>query len=283
MNVDLLLVPYDTALRGWRMGAGPERLLEAGLISRLESLGHSVSSSVITPERDAPAEIATAFELMRRVAEQVRAAREQGRFPLILSGNCNTAPGTLAGLSPASRAVFWFDAHADCNTPDTTTTGFLDGTALAMAMGWCWRQMTGSVPRFQPVADHSVALVGTRDVDPLEAELISRSAVRVVAPESLRDGGLTRAIAAIGPQADLAYVHCDLDALDPAEGRANPFTVPGGLTVAEMEAAVREIGRSIPLKAAAVTAYAPEHDTDGRIAEAALRIIETLLRAAAQP
>jgi len=282
MNVELILVPYDTALRGWRMGAGPEHLVQAGLISRLEALGYAVSLSTVTPENDAPAEIGTAFALMRLVAQRVRAAREQGRFPLVLSGNCNTAPGTLAGLTPASRAVFWFDAHADCNTPDTTSSGFLDGTALATAMGWCWRQMTSAIPGFQPVSDHSVALLATRDVDPLEAELVSRSAVRVLAPESLRDGGLTRAIASIQPQVDLAYVHCDLDALDPAEGRANPFTVAGGLTVAEIESAVSAIGRSVPLKAAAVTAYAPEYDTDGRIAEAAFRIIETLVGAADQ-
>jgi arginase len=283
MNVELILVPYDTALRGWRMGAGPEHLLEAGLISRLESLGHAVSSSLVTSEHDAPAEIATAFELMGLVAQRVRTAREQGRFPLVLSGNCNTAPGTLAGLTPASRAVFWFDAHADCNTPDTTGTGFLDGTSLATALGWCWNQMSGAIPGFQPVSDHSVALLATRDVDPLEAGLVSRSAVRVLAPESLRNGALTREIASIRPRVDLAYVHCDLDALDPAEGRANPFTVDGGLTVEELASAVSEIGRSVPLGAAAVTAYAPEYDTDGRIAKAALRIIEALLAAAATP
>ncbi len=50
--------------------------------------------------------------------------------------------------------------------------------------------------------------------------------------------------------------------------------------MAEIESAVREIGRSVPVKAAAVTAYAPEYDTDGRIAQAALRIIETLLAVA---
>ena len=47
---------------------------------------------------------------------------------------------------------------------------------------------------------------------------------------------------------------------------------------------VREVGsglgRSVPIRAAAVTAYAPEYDTDGRIAQAAQRIIETLLSAA---
>lgn len=85
MHVELILVPYDTALRGWRMGAGPEHLLQVGLISHLESLGYAVSSSVITPERDAPAKIGTAFELMRLVAQRVRAAREQGRLPLAAS------------------------------------------------------------------------------------------------------------------------------------------------------------------------------------------------------
>jgi arginase len=277
MDVDLLLVPNDTALRGWRMGAGPERLVAAGLVSRLEALGHAVASSVITPERDDPAEIRTAFELMRAVAQRVRAAVAAGRFPLVLSGNCNTASGILAGLTPASRAVFWFDAHADCNTPDTTATGFLDGTSLAAAMGWCWREMTGTIPGFQPVADHSVFLLGARDVDPLEQELLARSAVRVMSPESLRHDGLTHELAPLRQLVDVAYVHCDLDALDPAEGQANPFPVPGGLTVAEMESTLREIGRSVPVKAAAVTAYAPEYDTDGRVAQAALRIIESLL------
>ena len=281
MDVDLLLVPYDTALRGWRMGAGPERLVAAGLVSRLEALGHTVALSVITPERADPAEIRTAFELMRAVARRVRAAVDGGRFPLVLSGNCNTAPGTLAGLTPASRAVFWFDAHADCNTPDTTTTGFLDGTSLAAAMGWCWREMTGTIPGFEPVADHNVFLLGTRDVDPLERDLLARSAVRVIPPESLRQDDLTRELAPLRPHVDAAYIHCDLDVLDPAEGQANPFPAAGGLTVAELEATLREIGRSVPVRAAAVTAYAPEYDTDGRIEQAALRIIESLVKVAA--
>jgi arginase len=280
MNVDLILVPYDTALRGWRMGAGPEHLIQSGLISRLEALGYTVSSSVVTSGREAPAEIGTAFELMGLVAQRVRSAREQGRFPLVLSGNCNTAAGTLAGLTPASRAVFWFDAHADCNTPDTTGTGFLDGTSLATAMGWCWRQMSGAIPGFQPVSEGSVFLLGTRDVDPPEADLLSRSAVRILAPESLHGGGLAREIASIQPEPEAGYVHCDLDALDPSEGQANPFLAPGGLTLAELTSAVREIGRRVPVKAAAVTAYAPEYDGDGRIAEAAFRIIESLLAAA---
>ena len=49
--------------------------------------------------------------------------------------------------------------------------------------------------------------------------------------------------------------------------------------MAELEATLREIGRSVPIRAAAVTAYAPEYDTDGRVARAALRIVEGLVAA----
>lgn len=281
MEVDLLLVPYDTALRGWRMGAGPGHLVGAGLIPRLNALGYSVESSVVTPERDGvPAEIGTAFELMRVLAQRVRAVVTAGRFPLVLSGNCNTAPGTLAGLTPLSRAVFWFDAHADCNTPETTTSGFLDGTALATAMGWCWRQMTSAIPGFQPVQDRAVLLLGTRDLDPLEAGLLSGSAVRVLSPGFLRGPRLGRELESLRSEVDIGYVHCDLDVLDPTEGQANPFPVSDGLTVTEVECAVRAIGRVVPVKAAAVTAYAPEYDSGGRVSRAAFRIIEAMLAAA---
>ncbi len=67
--------------------------------------------------------------------------------------------------------------------------------------------------------------------------------------------------------------------LDPTEGQANPFPAPNGLSVAEVEGLVRAIGRAVPLVAAAITAYAPDHDVDSRICQAAFRIIEAILAA----
>ncbi len=281
--VQLLLVPYDSGRRDWRMGAGPERLISAGLVPRLNALGHAVECSVVVPESDAPlAEIATAFELMRLLAVRVRTSLAAGRFPLVLSGNCNTASGTLAGLTPLSRAVFWFDAHADLNTPETTRSGFLDGMALATALGWCWRQMTDAVPGFEAVPETAVLLLGARDFDPPETERLSRSAVRVLPPKPLRVSRLAHELRSLRPTVEAGYVHCDLDVLDPSHGQANPFPVPSGLSVTEVEGAVAAIGQAIPIRAAALAAYAPEYDVDGRVAEAAIRIAQSILAAAAR-
>jgi arginase len=262
------------------MGAGPEHLLASGLIAHLSGGGHSARAAVLTASSEAaPAEIATAFQLMGIVAASVRDSIAAGRFPLVLSGNCNTAPGTLAGLGSRGRAVFWFDAHADCNTPDTTLSGFLDGMALATALGWCWTQVSASVGGFVPVEAGAVVLLGTRDIDPLERGLMDRAGIPVVPSSAVSDF-------CVAPSRDapadgsVAYIHCDLDVLDPAEGQANSFAVPGGLDVVAVERAIRAVSAMMPIGAAAITAYAPEYDVDQRVCRAAFRIIAAIADAA---
>ena len=149
MDLTLISVPYDSALRGVRMGAGPERLIGAGLPGRLEALGHTVRLETVEHEAEPPTEIRTGFELMRGVAAQVSAAVRAGRFPIVLSGNCNTAVGTIGGLG-GGVGIVWLDAHGDFHTPETTTGGFLDGTGLATATGRCWRALAATVPGFHP-------------------------------------------------------------------------------------------------------------------------------------
>ena len=148
MEIRLLLVPYDSGQRNVRMGAGPEHLCAAGLEKHLAAQGHQVDSEVIEPaSRDWRAEVQTSFELMRAVAKHVRAARTARRFPVVLSGNCLAAVGVIAGLGPGT-GVIWIDAHGDFNTPQTTTSGFLDGMTLATATGQCWGELAHSIEGF---------------------------------------------------------------------------------------------------------------------------------------
>jgi arginase len=278
MNVQLLLVPYDTARRGWRSGAGPEHLINAGLVAHLESKGHVVAQPQVIEDDPAEpaAEIRTAFELARRLAVQVRAARAAGRFPLVLAGNCNSAVGTLAGLAPAHRAVFWFDAHGDLNTPATTASGFLDGTGLATALGLGWQTLVTTVPGFQPVTPELTWLLGVRDLDPAETDLIDRSPITLIPVERVRTR-LSEILASAPLQGTEGYVHLDLDVLDPEVGRANSLPVPGGLMAEEVAQAIAAIRARTPLGAAAITSYAPEYDSGEGVWRAAFAAIDAML------
>jgi arginase len=214
---------------------------------------------------------------MRRVAGAVRAARAAGRFPVVLSGNCNAAVGVLSGLTPAARSNFWFDAHGESNTPDTTATGFLDGMGLSTALGWCWRAVAASVPGFQPVAPEATFLLGARDLDPPEAALLSRSGVTVVPVSEVSHHMPVRLAAARLPEG-LGYVHLDPDVLDPElVGRANSLPVPGGLSVAQLTGAITAIRARIPVGAATIASYAPEYDRDGAVCRAAFAALDAIL------
>ena len=279
MDIQLLLVPYDTARRGWRSGAGPEHLLQAGLTAHLQNRGHSVADiQVIEADSDQrPAEISTAFELMRGVAVAVRAVRAAGQFPVVLSGNCNSAVGTLSGLTPARRAIFWFDAHADCNTPDTTLTGFLDGTGLATALGLCWHQLTSTVPGYRPVQPEATFLLGARDLDPPEAKLLTGLAVTAVSTTQI-PSRLPELLARAPLEDALGYLHLDLDVLDPAGvGQANSLPVPGGLSVEQLTAGIAAIRARVPIGAAALASYAPEYDSQKEVCRAAFAALDAVL------
>jgi len=223
-----------------------------------------------------PGEIRTAFELARRLAAAVRSARAAGHFPLVLSGNCNTAVGTLSGLTPARRATFWFDAHGDYNTPETTLSGFLDGMGLAVTTGLCWQQLAARVPGFQPVAPESTFLLGARDLDPLEQALVQESGIATIPVAQLPDGLATLPATALLPET-LGYLHLDLDVLDPAVGHANYLPVPDGLDVPQLLAAVAAIRARVPLGAAAVTSYSPEDDHDQGVCRAAFAAIDAIV------
>jgi arginase len=276
MQIQILAVPYDSAQRGARMGAGPDRLLAAGLVDRLAARGHDVAVAHVEASGGFAAEVGTAFELHRALGAAVREAVAGGRFPLVLAGNCNTALGTVAGLGGARPAVVWLDAHGDFNTPDTTLGGFLDGMSIAMLTGRCWRALSATVPGFRPVAEDDVVLVGSRDLDPEEARLLDASPIRRVAPAAASDGApsLREALAPLAGRD--VYLHFDLDVLDPSEARVNQFAAPGGLSLESALAVIAAVGERCRVRAAAITAYDPGGDADGRASAAALRVAEAM-------
>jgi arginase len=198
-------------------------------------------------------------------------ATRSGRLPIVLAGNCNTAVGTLAGLGDGV-GVAWFDAHGDFNTPETTTSGFLDGTAVAIITGRCWKQVAVAVPGFRAIPDERVCLVGTRDVDSLEGKLLAESDVALIEPKKIRSE-LPRTLRSIGQHVDRMYVHLDLDVLDADVAAANSFAVTGGLTVEDVEYALSLISVDFRIAGVTLSAYDPATDTDGAAAAAAIRLI----------
>jgi arginase len=232
-----------------------------------------VETEIVEPETAPPAEISTGFELMRCLAVAVKRTVKAGRFPIVLSGNCNAAIGTLGGLG-GDIGVVWFDAHGDFNTPETTTSGFLDGTGLATLVGRCWKALAATVPGFQAVPEADVVLAGAHDLDPSERAALESSRLTVLPASVLRDGAaLRRVLEDMARRVRGVYLHVDPDVVDPKYGRANRYAVPGGISPAELRAAVEEVGRRLVIRAVGVASYDPETDVTGAICDLVLEVV----------
>jgi len=263
------------------MGTGPEQLVRSGLGEYLQQRGHRVNiAQLLVDPMKRHSEVQTSFELLRLIATKVKSAETAGRFPLIVAGNCLSACGILAGLRAADRAVFWFDAHGDLNTPQTSMSGFLDGMALATALGLCWEGLCQTIPGFRPVTPDRCCLIGARDLDPPELQVVRTQAITHIAPAAL-PGDLHEFLARPAVHGCAGYVHCDLDVLEPSVAQANASAVPGGLLPAAVVSAIDAIGKAIGVKAAAITAYEPAFDPQGAVPVAACSLAAALVAGAA--
>ena len=173
VKLSIIVAPYDSGRRHEGLGKGPDALLSGGLVEMLTLNGHDVEVDEIGKIKGLDdREIATGFAVCKAVSAKVSESREDGRFPVVLAGNCLTTCGAVAG--EAADSIIWFDQHGDINTPDTSPHGFLDGMALATALGLCWRPMANAIPGFHAVDPAKCMLVDARDLDPDEKVLLDR-------------------------------------------------------------------------------------------------------------
>lgn len=156
---------------------------------------------------------------LHALREAVTDAFDAGTTPLLVTNTCAASLGTLPTVAQRhpDAVVLWIDAHGDFNTPETTESGYLGGMVVAAACG-LWDSGHGA-----GVDPAQVVIVGGRDIDTAEAELLRAAGVRVLAPA---DSTPERVLEAVGGRP--VWIHVDWDVLEPGYIPA-AYRVGGGL------------------------------------------------------
>ena len=277
MDIQLIQVPYDSGHKNLRTGRGPGYFLEHQLDDILRQQGHSASSQSIEAKTSFTTEVGTAFELSRLLAEAVKAARENGSFPIVLAGNCNSCLGTIAGIGLDHLGVVWLDAHGDFNTPETTLSGFFDGMGLAIAVGRCWKFLLGTIPGFHVISEENIVHIGARDLDQEEAKLMEQSPLELIPPTENMQDVIRVALDRLKDRVKQIYLHIDMDVLDTGEALPNHLAVPGGLSVETVEEIIKILKERFEVCAAAVASFDPDYDKNDQVLEAGIRIIQAFV------
>jgi arginase len=202
------------------------------------------------------------------VADVVAQDARAGAVPSVVSGDCLVALGTIAGLQRAGvdPGVVWFDAHGDVHTLETTTSGYLGGLALRLALG-AHPELLAEPLGLRPVPVDRVVLVDARDLDPAERAYLASGGPDVCAVNDLDAAALPG-----GP----FVLHVDVDVIDAAELPGLRFPAPGGPSTDDVLRAVRKVlatGRVAALDIAAPWHAAP----DGQAAEIRTVLLKALL------
>lgn len=286
-EVRLLGVPTDYGTNRRGVDMGPSAIRYAGLEDALEAVGASVSDggTIAAPRagaRDGRHEtdarfLAEVMEVTGLLSDAVADALADGEVPVVLGGDHSIAIGSLAGAArDRDVGVVWFDAHADCNTPETSSSGNVHGMPLAAALGW------GSFADFDwanapGLDEENVAWVGLRDLDPEERTAVRESDATAFTMRDIDDRGVgpvvDEALDAASVGVDSLHVSFDLDFLDPKEAPGVGTPVRGGATYREAHAAMEAVADRSDVGSIEMVEVNPILDRQNETAELAVELL----------
>jgi arginase len=264
------IIGVSLDLGGNRRGVdmGPSAFRIAGLSERLTALGVRVvdEGDLVAPIREVKSfgdekkryirEIAKVCEKLYRTSLH---ALEAGGLPVVLGGDHSLSAGSVAATADFVRrqekplGLIWVDAHGDMNTPSSSASGNVHGMPLASLLGPEPSELSrigGFSPKVLP--EHTV-LIGIRNLDATEKEIVRASRVRVFTMKDIDRAGIAavteQALAIAGTGTGGVHVSFDLDVCDPTIAPGVGTPVKGGLDYREAHMVMEVIADSGLLRA----------------------------------
>jgi arginase len=256
-------VPLD--LGGGRRGVdmGPSAVRIAGLGERLTSIGCAVvdKGDLAAPIPETQAErdptkryIREIARVCQKVYSHVYQSHEDGALPIVLGGDHSLAAGSVGASADFAAArhreigLLWIDAHGDMNTPATSSSGNVHGMPLAALLGREPAELSRIGQRSPKVRAEKTVLIGVRNLDDLEKQIIRDANVHLFTMKDIDKHGIAavmkRALTIAGKDTSGIHVSLDVDVCDPAIAPGVGTPVKGGLDYREAHTALEMVADS---------------------------------------
>jgi arginase len=294
--VHVIGVPLDLGAGHRGVDMGPSALRIAGLGGQIAALGRPVvdkgNLAVPIPETEGEGDrrkkyIGQIADVCTRLYESSLASLESGALPVVLGGDHSIATGSAgAAAMDAFRrggriGLLWVDAHGDMNSPATSTSGNVHGMPLSALLGNEPAELAdigGLRPKISPA--HTV-LIGIRNLDDREKEILRDSGVRVYTMKDIDRVGIAPIVEAalLVVSAGTAGVHLsfDLDACDPSIAPGVGTPVKGGLDYREAHVLMELVADSTLMTSLDLVEENPIFDVRNATAELGVELVLSAL------
>ncbi|WP_407267416.1 arginase [Tenacibaculum maritimum] len=234
------------------------------------------------------------------MSNHVKVNLQEGRFPVVISGDHSSALGTISGVKsayPTKRVgVIWIDAHGDLHSPYTSPSGNIHGMPLAAAISddnldcqvnhevsretsELWERMKNIGIQGQKVKPEDIVFFGVRDTEEPEDKQIEKYGIKNYMVAEVRYRGLKTCVNEALDKlsdCDILYISFDVDAMDCdmiSYGTGTP--VPKGFDQEEITEIIKNLLESEKVVCVEFVEVNPLLDLKGnKMAETAFDILE---------
>lgn len=292
MRICVIGVPMDLGADRRGVDIGASAIRYAGLNDQLRRLGYTVNDigNIVVPQPESQPTgeshlkyLEPIIRASENLADVVTAALLNSEFPLILGGDHSIALGSISGVARARRdvGVIWIDAHGDFNTSETTPSGNIHGMVLAALAGLGHPSLTELGGWSPKINKQTIAIVGARDLDPPEQELLRKEQIHVFTMTDIDRRGMSEvmreAIEIASQASHSVHLSLDMDSLDPRDAPGVGTPVRGGLTYREAHLALEMIADAGCLVSMDAVEVNPILDRENATAHLAVELILSAL------
>lgn len=157
-------------------------------------------------------------------------------LPIFFGGDHSCSLATVSAFLDRKNCddycVIWIDAHADCNTFETSPSGNLHGMPVAGLLG----KLPEEYSDFKCLASDQVFLFGIRDVDPGEWDFIEKHGLSYSSMEEIKEKGLSFSLDKMANfiNGRKVYISWDIDAMEPDLVSSTGTPVENGFSFNDM-------------------------------------------------
>ncbi|KAK0066205.1 Arginase, partial [Biomphalaria pfeifferi] len=251
-TVGILGVPFSDGQPKAGTEDGPKCLRDAGVVATLEKLGHNVEDHLdilvdknLLGKSNCPKtkNNLSVSDVNQKLSQKVAETVAKKQTAVVIGGDHSLGIGSIHGHAKAEPhlVVIWIDAHADINTPNTSTTHNMHGMPLSFLVKELEKEIPGDVmPWCKPcISAKQIVYIGLRDVDPGERKIIEDLGIKSFSMQEVDELGivetLRQALEHVDPKHKAPiHVSFDIDSVDPQYTPSTGTAVSGGLTLREM-------------------------------------------------
>ncbi|MDR7870968.1 MAG: arginase [Tissierellaceae bacterium] len=296
MYINLIGVPIKYGCDKDGVQHGPDKLRELGIIDIIKNAGLGVydMGNLYVPDildecKFDWHETAKYFDPINEVntnlAHSVYSSLTSKSFPFVIGGDHSIGAGSISGASKyfEEMAVIWVDAHGDINDIETSPSGNVHGMPLASTMNVGHPNMTNLYYEGIKVKPENVYIIGARDLDPGEIDLVEKLSINLYTMDDINNVGLESvlndAINKIkSSNVDGVHLSFDIDVLDDGVAPGTGTPVKDGINVDEAKLILDKILSSNFVTSMDFVEFNPLLDIDDKTAKVCIELLELIFK-----